>query len=73
MNFKCLIDGKVMNVAEISNKQLKAEFEKGQQLLTKRIPELSSSSQQNANVIAYIENGTLRYRFSLQTNNLINQ
>ena len=64
MSFKCLIDGRVMEVAEVTNKHLKEEFEKGIKLFLKRIPKVGTLSQ-NANVLAYFENGKLRYRVNL--------
>ena len=47
---------------------LKQEFEQGIKLLLKRIPDLSSLPH-NANVLAYFENGKLRYRVNLQKAN----
>ena len=68
MSFKCLIDGRIMEVAEIRNKHLKQEFEQGIKLFLKRIPELNSLPQ-HANVLAYFENGKLRYRVNLSKTN----
>ena len=64
MNFKCLIDGRVIEIAEITNNHLRKKFEKGKKLFLKRIFQLNSLSK-NANVLAYIENGKLRYRVNL--------
>lgn len=68
MSFKCLIDGRVMEIAEITNKHLKQEFEQGMKLFLRRIPELNSLPK-NANVLAYFENGKLRYRVNLPKTN----
>ncbi len=68
MSFKCLVDGRVMEIADVTDKHLKQEFEQGIKLLLKRIPDLSSLPH-NANVLAYFENGKLRYRVNLQKAN----
>ncbi len=69
MNFTCLIDGRVMEIADVTDKHLKQEFEQGLNLFLKRTLKLNSLSQHKANVLAYFENGKLRYRVNLQKAN----
>jgi hypothetical protein len=68
MNFKCLIDGRVMEMADVTDKHLKEELEQGLNLFLKRVPSFNSLPH-NANVLAYFEDGKLRYRVNLQKAN----
>jgi hypothetical protein len=55
-----------MEIADVTDKHLRQEFEQGLKLLLRRILKLNSLPKHNANILAYFENGKLRYRVNLQ-------
>jgi len=64
MNYLCKVNGKIVEIDEITDKHLKQKFEFGAKELLNRVPSLNSIKQ-STEIIAYIENGLLRFRVNL--------